>query len=463
MNHKKLLCFALLFVALFGTTAPVLVSANETTSTTTVTTDSTTNSSVPTTELRETTQTINGLISSTETSKSEEKVTKESEAQVTNEVTANLERTGVLEAIIGSDDQYRVTDTTAYPYRSVVHLGIRFRHDYHVGSGVLISRNTILTVAHNVYDQSTGQWADYVVATPAKNETAPYGRFSSSIYYIMRGYKTEGDVTPSNYDIAVIKLNQSVPATIGSLSVSTSLKDGERVQIPGYPAVSSTKAGYMYTAFGPVAGFTGKQIGHLVDSEAGNSGSPILNANNQIVGIDSAGVETSGIYGVYNYGTRIDSAALDMIAIAQDNKFTTIDVTSNFEVKSGVVYRLYNSGIQRHLYTQDLDESNVLVTRGWSFEGEKFRTATAGTPVYRLYGKVMREHLYTTSTRERDILAATGAWDSEGVAFYSAGSTPIYRLYHAGIRVHLYTADANEVRVLTTRGWDNEGIAFYAQ
>ncbi|MGZ7259705.1 hypothetical protein ACXWO8_09205, partial [Streptococcus pyogenes] len=91
----------------------------------------------------------------------------------------------------------------------------------------------------------------------------------------------------------------------------------------------------------------------------------------------------------------IDSAALDMIAIAQDNKFTTIDVTSNFEVKSGVVYRFYNSDIQRHLYTQDLDESNVLVTRGWSFEDEKFRTATAGTPVYRLYGKVMREHLYT--------------------------------------------------------------------
>lgn len=468
MNYKKSLCSALLLATLFGTTVPVFVSANETTTSTTtseaVTTESTTGLPVPTTELTENTTTIEAIVSSTEVSKTEEATTKESQARTKDDAVAELENSGILEAIIGRDDQYRINNTTVHPYRSVVHLEMRYGNDYYVGTGTLIAPNTIITVAHNVFNQSTGKWADSVVATPAQNGTvAPYGRFSSTTYYIMRGYKTEGEVTPSNYDIAIIKLNQNVPSSIGTLSVSTSINRGERVQIPGYPAHSSAKQGYMYTSFGQIDDLNTKLIGHLVDAEGGNSGSPILNANNQIVGVHSSGHYTSGIYGDYNFGTRIDTAALGMIDIAKNNKATTIDVTSNRELKRGVVYRLYNSGIQRHLYTQDLDESYVLVTRGWSFEGEKFRTATSGTPVYRLYGKVMREHLYTTSARERDVLASTGAWNAEGIAFYSAGTTPIYRLYHTGLRVHLYTSDKNEVRVLGTRGWKNEGIAFYAQ
>ena len=128
-----------------------------------------------------------------------------------------------------------------------------------------------------------------------------------------------------------------------------------------------------------------------------------------------------------------------------------------------VTYRLYHIGIQRHLYTQSLDEASVLSTRGWDFEGVTFHTVASGTPVYRLYGKVMKEHLYTTNKQERDALARTGAWNAEGIAFYSGGKTPVYRLYHVGLRVHLYTADKNEVKVLSTRGWQNEGITFYTK
>jgi hypothetical protein len=75
----------------------------------------------------------------------------------------------------------------------------------------------------------------------------------------------------------------------------------------------------------------------------------------------------------------------------------------------------------------------------------------------------MKEHLYTTSKAERDALVRRGDWNAEGIAFYSGGKKPVYRLYNPGLRIHLYSSDANEVKVLKTRGWNDEGITFYTQ
>ena len=125
------------------------------------------------------------------------------------------------------------------------------------------------------------------------------------------------------------------------------------------------------------------------------------------------------------------------------------------------VFRLYNSGIKRHLYTQNIEEATILASRGWNPEGPKFNTSTSGTPVYRLYHANLKEHLYTTSKQENDILATRG-WNAEGVAWYSSGKKPVYRLYHPGLMIHLYTADKNEVSVLVSRGWIDENVSFYA-
>lgn len=123
-------------------------------------------------------------------------------------------------------------------------------------------------------------------------------------------------------------------------------------------------------------------------------------------------------------------------------------------------YRLYHSGIKRHLYTQNVDEALTLKERGWSYEGESFQTAATGVEVYRLYHPGTREHIYTTNVKEKDILPMRG-WNYEGVAFRSGGKKPVYRLYHAGLKVHLYTTDLNEKNTLVQRGWADEGISFY--
>ena len=369
----------------------------------------------------------------------------------------------VLEGIIGDDNQYRVKTTTANPYRKFVRLEMKFPDGWYVGSGVMIGPDTILTAAHNVYDVETGKWASSVTAAPAQNGSSkPYGSYTASNYYVLRRWKTLRDETDTSYDTAVIKLSRKVDSRVGYLSVSTSQSMNQRIQVPGYPVATSTKKGFMYTMFGSVTDMTPTLMGYTVDTEGGQSGSGVLNNKNQVIGVHIKGYRKNGKYFI-NAARRVAADTLSMIKVAQGNQAPTIDVASyRTSDTKNVSYRLYHPGIKRHLYTQSLDEASVLTTRGWNFEGPKFRTASKGIPVYRLYHSGTREHLYTTSTNERDTLKTRG-WRYEGIAWYSTGKKPIYRLYHAGLKVHLYTADANEKNVLSKRGWRYEGVAFNVQ
>lgn len=304
MKLKKSLCSLFLLTLLLGTAAPAVVSATTDTSTssssttTTVDEPSTSSSSSDTTgpsdvvepstsapvepstsssstepsidEPSSTDDTSSSSSSTEETSTSSSSSTKPStevtDPDSSDSPTAALEKAGVLEAIIGKDDQYKVANRTVAPYRSVVQLQMKYGNNYYVGSGVLIAPNLVLTVAHNVYDQKKGTWADSVTVIPARGGSSrPYGTHTSTNYYMFRRYRTEGDVTPSNYDMAVLKLNSNVSGA-GYLPVSTSLSKNERVQIPGYPYYTYAKQDMMYTAFGTIDDVNATLIGHKVDN-----------------------------------------------------------------------------------------------------------------------------------------------------------------------------------------------------
>ena len=479
MNYRKSLCSMFLLTLVLGSTSPTLISANETTTqTTTVVEEATTTteavSSLPvdTTELTESTHTINVITSTTENTTTTEETTEEKKSTSNDGEIAALEEAGVLEGIIGADGQYRVKNTTVNPYRKTGVVLVKFPNGKSgVGTGVMIAPNLVLTAAHVVYSAEDGGWATSTTVTPAfDGKNAHYGTYSAQNCYMFRQFKTTTGATSQDNDMAIIKLSRNVDSRVGYLSVSTNQTVGERIQLPGYPTRTVAKQGYMYTMFDKITQISGKNIRYTLDSEPGQSGGGVLNRSNQIIAVNTYE------YGTYNRNTgqwvefhynqarRIMADSVTMIDMAKKNSAGNLSVVSYKTADPKyVTYRLYNPGIQRHLYTQSLDEASVLTTRGWNFEGQKFTTVASGTPVYRLYGKVMREHLYTTSKQERDSLVKTGAWNAEGTAFYSGGKTPIYRLYNEGLRVHLYTADKNEVKVLGTRGWKNEGISFYTK
>ena len=127
------------------------------------------------------------------------------------------------------------------------------------------------------------------------------------------------------------------------------------------------------------------------------------------------------------------------------------------------VYRLYNPGLQVHLYTKDTNEQKILQTRGWKLDGVAWKTEQSkGKPIYRLYHPGQKYHFYTTDANEYKVLGTLG-WIQEGVSFKDYGTVAVYRLYSPGLRKHLFTRDINERNVLQTRGWNYEGVAWYSQ
>lgn len=136
--------------------------------------------------------------------------------------------------------------------------------------------------------------------------------------------------------------------------------------------------------------------------------------------------------------------------------------------KSGVVtmHRLFNSSTQEHFYTNSEHERDVLVSRGWKYEGVGWRAPQkSNTPVYRLYNAALNDHHYTTSAHERDLLSKNCGWTYEGIRWYSddSKSVPLYRRYYPFIKSgsHHYTTGLTEAKHLVAVGWKDEGIAWY--
>lgn len=435
----------------------------------------------------------------------------EEESTVTTLETSQSESSVVssnLEAIIGEDNQYKVLDTQASPYQAVVHLELHFNAGIADGTGVLIAPDLVLTVAHNVFLRSSGEWANKVIVTPAKNgETAPYGSFTGKHFYMFRNYPTAKGVERRENDVAIIKLDTPVATEVGYLPLATDVSETENLQIAGYPADTESKFGYMYTAFGPISSMTDKTVTHLVDTERGNSGSPILNSSLQVVGLQSSALydKVTPTSGIENYGRRVTQDVLDMVTIAQTNGQLTDTVTSNKEevLPTGVTLSPLEQTMivgATTTLTATVSPANVSdpsVT--WSSSDINIATVADGVvtavgpgtatitvttisgnqtataqinvqakspelstnPLYRLYHPGLKVHLYTKDKNEYTVLAGRG-WKQEGTAWTTAVNQGevVYRLYHPGLKVHLYTKDVNEYKVLATRGWKQEGEAF---
>jgi glutamyl endopeptidase len=214
------------------------------------------------------------------------------------------------EAVIGTDNRVQVTDTTAYPYRTIAYIETIHPSGAIYGcTGFFIDDNTIATAAHCIYDTYRNVWFTGATIWPAfDGYTSPYIETFSTDFHVSTAWI---NVTPPSEnslylsdvpkDYGVIKVVDGFANLqgIGWLPLrTTNHQVGEQVNVTGYPY---DKVG-MWKALGYIRALDTYRIDHDADMEQGESGGPIFNSKNgsiAAIGINNA--EGTSM----NYGARI--------------------------------------------------------------------------------------------------------------------------------------------------------------
>lgn len=220
--------------------------------------------------------------------------------------------------IHGEDEREQVGDTAQFPWsaiglvEAVWHAGGQ-TIILTTGTGVLIGSDVVLTAGHCIYDQNFG-WADQVLFVPGKNGgSEPFGRSYSVRTISQSAWVDQGD---HRYDVAIIVLAEPLGERAGIMNVSVQTESffmGRNLNTAGYPG-EAKPGDVQYHSFGTAMDVQDKLIRHTMDSEPGQSGSPIWyydpeTQTRSVVGVLTGSREVNterGPIDAYNVGVHID-------------------------------------------------------------------------------------------------------------------------------------------------------------
>jgi len=216
-----------------------------------------------------------------------------------------------VRSVIGPDSRKRVTNVTAYPWRTVCKLWMEMPDGTYMGTGTLIGLkgNVVLTAGHCITEG--GSWARSIEVLPGLYHSyKPYGSHYGTKVAVPVGWANDESF---DYDIGVVILKKKIGLTTGTLGYAYFSKiDGSMGNIAGYPGdKEDTKV--MYYAFGKVKKYNSYQVQYTIDTYAGQSGSAVY-------GIDSKGYRWTfaahshhNSANTMNYGTFIDQSKFNWI------------------------------------------------------------------------------------------------------------------------------------------------------
>lgn len=147
--------------------------------------------------------------------------------------------------VLGPDNRYRITDTTAYPNSAICYMEMKFPDDdgLYVGTAWMYGERVAMTAGHCVYDASLGGWAEWVRIYPGSNGgTSPYGVHYASVLHTDTKYVESEN---SNYDWGLLEFSSDIGSSTGYFGASwtTSSLVGTGIVVRGYPVEKMLKCG----------------------------------------------------------------------------------------------------------------------------------------------------------------------------------------------------------------------------
>jgi V8-like Glu-specific endopeptidase len=370
------------------------------------------------------------------------------------------------------DGRKLITSANQFPYNTIVYIEtVGGNGGAYIGTGVIIAPNTVLTAGHVVYNAAEGGYirSATVYQAYANGNYNPNTATAVTSEVANSDWLVKDKVNPKNYplgsnDLAILNLSKNIGLSTGWMGMTSSLSKNQTISLVGFPQDHFRQ---MWGMSGNVSQISNPLFNYSNISEfPGQSGSPIFNTSNNIVGINVADANypnnttpthyvPSSLASQYpNYGVQLTASNINWI----QNNVPALKATA--------LYRVYNPNNGEHLYTRNLNEVISLTKVGWNYEGVNSQQPATGNAVYRLYNPNSGEHFYTLSSYERDSLVKAG-WRYEQIAFYSdaAKHTAIYRLFNPNAKgkqiSHFYTSSSAERDSLVKIGWRYEQISWY--
>ncbi|HHO5088243.1 TPA: serine protease [Staphylococcus aureus] len=181
-----------------------------------------------------------------------------------------------------------IKNTNVAPYNGIVSIGS--------GTGFIVGKNTIVTNKHVVAGMEIGA---HIIAHPN-------GEYNNGGFYKVKKivrYAGQEDIAILHVeDKAVHPKNRNFKDYTSILKIASEAKENERISIVGYPAPYKNKH-HMYQSTGTVLSINGEKLVSDAFAEGGNSGSPVFNNKNEVVGVlysgDQIGHSKKESYSVY--------------------------------------------------------------------------------------------------------------------------------------------------------------------
>ncbi|MDF0584166.1 trypsin-like peptidase domain-containing protein [Bradyrhizobium yuanmingense] len=238
------------------------------------------------------------------------------------------------ENVIGADNRTRVADTALTPWRCICHLEVEYeRGPVGCGTGFFVGPQTIVTAAHVLVDRRSNGWKNPRMAVrvrvlPGRNGTlAPYGYVVSGKFQIPDVWteKTANQMQAATLDYAAIDLTDSecdvseqpLGERLGFFGLKAYTAAEEAgvkllfVNNAGYPMEADKPYGTLWYNAGRISKWSPEFVEYMVDTEAGQSGSPIYLFDEKTKERYVVAIHTTGDF--VNRGLRITPQIFDAI------------------------------------------------------------------------------------------------------------------------------------------------------